>query len=94
MSIGQKISCNLYCRWEIKSNPIKVEPILLHIFSDYQENWSKIFWVNMMKFEKVYWYLNHLSANPTKWLNRLKTVRREIADELFECVWPFYVVGA
>ena len=25
-----------------------------------------------MKFEKVYWYLNHLSADPTKWLNRLK----------------------
>ena len=30
-------------------------------------------------------WLNPLSANPTKWSNTLKP----IADELFECVWPF-----
>ena len=23
-----------------------------------------------------------------------QTIRREIADELFECVWPFYGIGA
>ena len=28
--------------------------------------------------------VNVLSANFTKWLNTL-----EVADELFECVWPF-----
>ena len=29
---------------------------------------------------------NPLSANPTKWSNKLKSSAR--ADELFECVWP------
>ena len=23
-----------------------------------------------------------------------RTIRRQIADELFECVWPFYEIGA
>ena len=35
-----------------------------------------------------------LSANPTKWSNTLKQFVGEIADELFECVWPFYEIGA
>ena len=30
--------------------------------------------------------LNPLSANRRKWSNTLKTIRRQIADELFECV--------
>ena len=33
-----------------------------------------------------------LSANPTKWSNTLKSAA--LADELFECVWPFCGVGA
>ena len=33
-----------------------------------------------------------LSANPTKWSNTLKS--SALADELFECVWPFCGVGA
>ena len=37
--------------------------------------------------------LNPLSANPTKWPNILKTIRRRIADELFECVWLFCEIG-
>ena len=36
---------------------------------------------------------NPLSANPTKWSNTLKQLTAK-ADELFECVWPFYGVGA
>ena len=30
--------------------------------------------------------INRLRANPTKRPNTLKTIRRRIADELFECV--------
>ena len=37
--------------------------------------------------------INPLSANPTKWPNT-QTIRRQIADELFECVWPFCGIGA
>ena len=29
------------------------------------------------------------NRNPTKWPNT-QTIRRQIADELFECVWPLY----
>ena len=35
--------------------------------------------------------LNPLRANHTKWSNTLK--HAQIADELFECVWPFCGVG-
>ena len=35
--------------------------------------------------------INLLCANPTKWPN---TIRRQITEELFECVWPFCGVGA
>ena len=38
--------------------------------------------------------LNPLSANRRKWSNTLKTIRRQIAHELFECVWPFRGIGA
>ena len=38
-------------------------------------------------------FLNPLSANPTKWSNT-QTIRRKIADELFESVWSFYEIGA
>ena len=33
--------------------------------------------------------LNPLSASFTKWSNKLNQFAGEIADELFECVWPF-----
>ena len=36
----------------------------------------------------IYEKVNPLSANPTKWSNTLKQF-----DELFECVWPFCVIG-
>ena len=36
---------------------------------------------------------NSLNANPTKWSNT-ETIRRQFADELFECVWPFSEIGA
>ena len=39
-------------------------------------------------------YLNPLSANPTNWSNTFKKIRRQIADELFECVSPFCEIGA
>ena len=37
---------------------------------------------------------NPLSANSTKWSNILKQfVGKQIADELFKCVWPFCGIG-
>ena len=38
-------------------------------------------------------FYNTLSANPTKWSNKLKQLSIFV-DELFECVWPFCEVGA
>ena len=38
--------------------------------------------------------INPLSANPTKLSNTFKTIRRQFAYELFECVWPFCGVCA
>ena len=29
-----------------------------------------------------------------KMVKHTQTVRRQIADELFECIWPFYGIGA
>ena len=37
--------------------------------------------------------INSLSTNPTKWSETLKPFVT-VADELFECVWPFCGVGA
>ena len=34
-----------------------------------------------------------LSANPSKMVKHTQTTRRDIADELLGCVWPFYGVG-
>ena len=31
-------------------------------------------------------YLNPLTANPTKMVKHTQTIRRQLADELFECV--------
>ena len=31
---------------------------------------------------------------PQKMVKQTQTIRRQIADELFECVWPFCRVGA
>ena len=36
---------------------------------------------------------NPLSANFTK-LSNTQTIRRQITNELFECVWPFCGIGA
>ena len=33
--------------------------------------------------------LKSWSANPTKMAKYTQTIRWQIADELFECVWPF-----
>ena len=37
--------------------------------------------------------INPLNANTTNWPNT-QTIRRQFADELFECVWPFCDVDA
>ena len=29
-----------------------------------------------------------------KMVRHIQTIRRQIADELFECVWPFHEIGA
>ena len=39
-------------------------------------------------------FLNPLSTKLTKWSNTLKTIGRQFADELFECVWPFCGIDA
>ena len=37
---------------------------------------------------------NPLSANFTKMVKHTQTIRRQIADELFECVWLFCGIGS
>ena len=37
---------------------------------------------------------NPLSANPKNWSSTLKKFFGIFADELFECVWPFWDTGA
>ena len=37
--------------------------------------------------------INPLRANLTKCSNTLKQIRRQIADGLFELVWPFCGIG-
>ena len=37
--------------------------------------------------------INPLSANAAKWSNTLKQFVGKIADELFECAWPFCKIG-
>ena len=39
-------------------------------------------------------YINLLSANHPKMIKHIQTIPWQIADELFECVWPFWGVGA
>ena len=40
-------------------------------------------------------HFKSLNTNPTKWPHtHTQTIRRKIADELFECVWPFCKIGA
>ena len=39
-------------------------------------------------------WINPLSANPEKMVKHTQTNRRQFADDLFECVWPFYEFGA
>ena len=34
-----------------------------------------------------------LSANPKKMVKHNQKICRQIADEFFECVWPFYGTG-
>ena len=53
------------------------------------EGTSSILNVFLFCFENI-----PLSANFTKWSKHTQTIRREIADELFVCVWPFCEIGA
>ena len=43
-----------------------------------------------------YSYISRLNNNLTKWSNYFKQFvgKLQIADELFDCVWPFCAVGA
>ena len=38
--------------------------------------------------------VNPLSAKLRKMAKHAQTIRRQFADELFECVWPFCGIGA
>ena len=49
----------------------------------------KIYWLYLNKLCVSALFINPLSANPTTWSNTLK----QIADELFECLWPFCEIG-
>ena len=44
----------------------------------------------MSNFTEIF---NPIIANPSKWSNT-QTIRRQIADELFECVRLFCEIGA
>ena len=39
-------------------------------------------------------HLNSLSVNPTKMIKHTQKIRRQFADELFQCVWTFCGVDA
>ena len=64
-------------------------------------------WFNKFYFHKVWIFekyifepeaflhiFNPLNANFKKMVKHTQTIRREIGGELFECVWPFYEIGA
>ena len=38
--------------------------------------------------------LQPFKRQPHKMVKHTQTIRRQFADELFECVWPFFGVGA
>ena len=59
---------------------------MLNIILQFQVSFSEYFLLTLI-IARVY----ALSANPTKWPNTLKQFvgRLQIADEWFECVWPF-----
>ena len=38
--------------------------------------------------------LQPFKRQPRKMVKHTQTIRRQFADELFECVWPFCGVGA
>ena len=47
----------------------------------------------------IYFYLEWITFSPFKrqtykMVKHTQTIGREIANELFECVWPFLGVGA
>ena len=60
--------------------------------------WTICFWSRSKVIVKSDWSsernLNPWSVNRTKWLNTLKQFASAVADELFECVWPFCGVGS
>ena len=42
----------------------------------------------------IYTWLNPLSANPANWSHTHSSNLSAVANELFECVWPFCRDGA
>ena len=71
MSTGQKISCTFTVLEKLKAILLRWNQLFKYFFG-LSKNWSKIFLLNMKKYQKGYWYLNPLSADPTKWPNTLK----------------------
>ena len=39
-------------------------------------------------------YLSPFKRQSHKMVKHTQTIRRQIADEFFECVWPFCEIGA
>ena len=53
-------------------------------------------WVNSLNVEphsEPGQTFNPLRVQPHKMVKHTQTIRRQFADRLFECVWPFSAVG-
>ena len=42
---------------------------------------------------KSFFTLQPFKRQSHKMIKHTQTIRRQIADELFECVWPFFKIG-
>ena len=74
---------------EIKRRVYHINRIFIFIL--YQDN---LRWFPFMPLWGLYeHFINHLSAKLTV-AKHTQTIRRQFADELFECVWPSCGIGA
>ena len=66
--------------------------LIFHIFKDFSDSYKNvnITWSVYLLFFEI-WHFKHQFH---KMIKRTQTIRRQIGDELFECVWPFCGIGA
>ena len=79
---------------------IKNEPLKLVVFG-YHKSWEFLTYLlrfkscpQSLKFELQSTFINPFKCQPHKMVKHIHTIRRQITDELFECVWLFYRVDA